>query len=96
MKNSKRGNCESSVGKNFLDEERNILAEERTLLAYIRTELGFFAAAILILKFYFDEGPWSLPIVIVLIIIGVIMVMRESLKIKKLRKKRNRTLREER
>jgi len=90
---AKRG--ESLKKKESLDEERNALAserttlaEERTLLAYIRTELAIIGVAILILKFYFDEMFWSLSLVIILIVVGIIMVTREVLKIGKLRKNR--------
>jgi len=85
--------AKNSGEKRSLDEERNALAEERTVLAYIRTELAFFGVLILILRFYFNEFSLSTPLVIVLFIIGVIMVAREILHIKKLRKARARRFR---
>ena len=73
----------------FLDRERNALSEERTILAYIRTELAFIGITLLALKFYFDEFSWSTNLAIILIIIFGILIIFESGKIKKLRKKRH-------
>ena len=78
----------SSVERTFLSKERNALSEERTVLAYIRTELAIVGVVALVLKFYFDEFSWSLPLAIVLFVIFGILIIFETSKIKKLRNKR--------
>lgn len=78
----------SSVERTFLSKERNALSEERTVLAYIRTELAIVGVVTLVLKFYFDEFSWSLPLAIVLFVIFGILIIFETFKIRNLRKKR--------
>jgi len=77
------------IKNDFLDRERNALSEERTILAYIRTELAFIGIILLALKFYFDEFSWSINLAIILIVILGVILIFESVKIKKLRKKRH-------
>jgi len=80
----------NSVKRTFLSRERNALSEERTVLAYIRTELAVVGVIAIILKFYFDQYSWSLPLAIVLFVVFGILIIFESSKIKRLRRNRHR------
>ena len=84
MKTSER----SSVERTFLSKEKNALSEERTVLAYIRTELAIVGVVALILKFYLAEFLWSVHIAIILFVIFGILIIFETSKIRRLRKKR--------
>jgi uncharacterized membrane protein YidH (DUF202 family) len=79
-----------SVERTFLALERNALSEERTLLAYIRTELAFIGVVILILRFYFEQDVWSIPVALALSIFFGALVLVETVKIKKIRRERRR------
>ena len=85
MKTSER----NSVERTFLSKERNALSEERTILAYIRTDLAVIGVVALILKFYFGDFLWSIHIAIFIFLIFGILIIFESFKIRKLRKKRH-------
>ncbi|MFH1289975.1 MAG: DUF202 domain-containing protein, partial [Nanoarchaeota archaeon] len=78
----------SSVERTFLSKERNALSEERTVLSYIRTELAFVGIVILILRFYFTEASWSIPLAFILMVLFAIILIAETVKIKKLKRKR--------
>jgi len=80
----------NSVKRTFLSKERNALSEERTILAYIRTELAVVGVIAIILKFYFDEFLWSLPLAIALFIGFGFLIIFESFKIRGLREKRRK------
>ena len=80
----------NSVERTFLSKERNALSEERTVLAYIRTELAVVAVIAFILKFYFDDFLWSLPLTIVLFVVFGILIIFETSKIRNLRKDRHK------
>ncbi|MFH1802451.1 MAG: DUF202 domain-containing protein [archaeon] len=86
MKESDKG----SVERTFLSKERNALSEERTILSYIRTELAFVGVVILILRFYFVEAPWSIPVAFVLMALFGVSLIFETIKIKGLRQKRHK------
>ena len=78
----------------FLSRERNALAEERTILAYIRTELALVGVIAIAFRFFLDQFKWSVPVTILLIILGGIVIFLESVKIKKLREKRHKLQKE--
>jgi len=80
----------NSIERTFLSKERNALSEERTVLAYITTELAVVGVITLILKFYFAEFMWSIPIATVLFVIFGILIIFETSKIQNLRKKRHK------
>ena len=80
----------NSIERTFLSKERNALSEERTILSYIRTELAFVGVVILILRFYFQEAVWSIPLAIVLMVFFGILLIFETIKIKMLRRKRHK------
>ena len=80
----------NSIERTFLSKERNALSEERTVLAYIRTELAIVGVIAIILKFYFDQYSWSLPLAIFLFVIFGILIIFETSKIRNLRKKRRK------
>ena len=79
----------NSVERTFLSKERNVLSEERTILAYIRTDLAVVGVVALILKFYFSGFLWSVHIAIFLFVIFGTLIIFETFKIRKLRKKRH-------
>ncbi|MBU0977828.1 MAG: DUF202 domain-containing protein [Nanoarchaeota archaeon] len=75
----------ASVERTVLSRFRTMLSEERTILAYISAELTFIGVIIVILKFYFEKYPWSIPValgviaffgVIILFEIGIIRNLR--------------------
>ncbi len=80
----------NSIERTFLSKERNALSEERTVLAYITAELAVVGVIALILKFYFAEFIWSIPIAIILFVIFGILIIFETSKIRSLRKKRHK------
>lgn len=79
----------NSLKRTFLSRERNALSEERTVLAYIRTELAVAGVIAIILRFYFDQYSWSMPLAIVLFVVFGILIIFETSKIRKLRRNRH-------
>jgi len=80
----------NSIERTFLSKERNALSEERTILAYIRTDLAVVGVIALILKFYFTDFKWNIHIAIILFVIFGILIIIETFKIQKLRRKRHK------
>ena len=77
-----------SKKKKYLDEEMFALENERTVLAYITTKFMFFGLIILILYLFFNKFAWSLPLIIILLVIGTIVMAIEIPKIRRLKKER--------
>lgn len=84
-----KASVKNSVERTFLSKERNALSEERTILAYIRTDLAIVGVVAIILKFYFAEFLYSIHIAIFLFVVFGTLIIFESFKIRKLRKKRH-------
>lgn len=79
-----------SIERTFLSMERNALSEERTHLAYIRTYLALLGVVFLLMRFYFGGEVWAFPTALAFGLFFGILILVESVKIKKLRLERRR------
>ena len=80
----------SEIERTYLSLERNALSEERTMLAYIRTYLALLGVVYLGLRFYFADSGWSIPLALGISLFFGLLIVMETIKIKRLRVKRRK------
>ena len=78
----------NSIERTVMSMVRSALSEERTLLAYIRTYLAVLGIVYIGLRFYFVDTLWSVPLAFGLSLFFGVLIVIETVKIKKLRVRR--------